>query len=180
MCNYVSKKSCRKGLSTVIGIDLGTTYSCITVCDAKRLIGRKVDDPKVMIKRDMKHWPFKTTSKNDKPVIQVKYRSETREFTPEEISAMVLTKMKETADAYLNKTVTHAFVLRIVSESAAAAVAYGLDKKGGESQIIVYDLGSTAFNVSLLSIDDGMFEVLATVGDTRLGGEDFDDRVVRF
>ncbi|KAH9929470.1 heat shock protein 70 family [Fomitopsis serialis] len=240
----------RSEYGTVIGIDLGTTYSCVgvqrggrveiiandqghritpswvsftdderlvgdaaknafhsnpenTVFDAKRLIGRKVDDQEV--KRDMKHWPFKIVGKNDKPVIQVKYRGETRDFTPEEISAMVLSKMKETAEAYLGKTVTHAVVtvpayfndaqrqatkdagtiaglqvLRIINEPTAAAIAYGLDKKGGESQIIVYDLGGGTFDVSLLSIDDGVFEVLATAGDTHLGGEDFDNRVMDY
>ncbi|TFY64751.1 hypothetical protein EVJ58_g2420 [Rhodofomes roseus] len=238
----------RSEYGTVIGIDLGTTYSCVgvqrggrveiiandqghritpswvsftdderlvgdaaknafhsnpenTVFDAKRLLGRKVDDPEVQ--RDMKHWPFEIIGKNDKPVIQVQYRGEMREFTPEEISAMVLSKMKETAEAYLGKTVTHAVVtvpayfndaqrqatkdagtiaglqvLRIINEPTAAAIAYGLDKKGGESQIIVYDLGGGTFDVSLLSIDDGVFEVLATAGDTHLGGEDFDNRVM--
>ncbi|KAH9948495.1 heat shock protein 70 [Amylocystis lapponica] len=174
-----------------------------TVFDAKRLIGRKVEDPEV--KRDQKHWPFKIVKQNDKPAIQVKYRGESREFTPEEISAMVLGKMKETAEAYLGKTVTHAVVtvpayfndaqrqatkdagtiaglqvLRIINEPTAAAIAYGLDKKGGESQIIVYDLGGGTFDVSLLSIDDGVFEVLATAGDTHLGGEDFDNRVMEY
>ncbi|KAF9784635.1 heat shock protein 70 family [Thelephora terrestris] len=235
---------------TVIGIDLGTTYSCVgvqrggrveiiandqghritpswvsfsdeerlvgdaaknafhtnpenTVFDAKRLIGRKMDDPEV--KRDQKHWPFQITKKNGKPAISVKHRGEKREFTPEEISAMVLTKMKETAEAYLGKKVTHAVVtvpayfndaqrqatkdagtiaglqvLRIINEPTAAAIAYGLDKKGGESQIIVYDLGGGTFDVSLLSIDDGVFEVLATAGDTHLGGEDFDNRVIDY
>ncbi|CAE7230546.1 unnamed protein product [Rhizoctonia solani] len=237
-----------KNYGTVIGIDLGTTYSCVgvhrggrveiiandqgnritpswvqfgdderligdaakaafhtspaqTVFDAKRLIGRKYDDAEV--KRDMKHWPFKVTNKGGKPMIQVKNKSELKEFTPEEISAMVLIKMKETAEAYLGKKVTHAVVtvpayfndaqrqatkdagtiagltvLRIVNEPTAAAIAYGLDKKGGESQIIVYDLGGGTFDVSLLSIDDGVFEVLATAGDTHLGGEDFDNRVI--
>ncbi|PIL25879.1 transporter [Ganoderma sinense ZZ0214-1] len=234
----------------VIGIDLGTTYSCVgvqrggrveiiandqghritpswvsfsdeerlvgdsaknafhsnpenTVFDAKRLIGRKAEDPE--IQRDMKHWPFKVTSKGGKPSVQVKYRGETRDFTPEEISAMVLGKMKETAEAYLGRSVSHAVVtvpayfndaqrqatkdagtiaglqvLRIINEPTAAAIAYGLDKKGGESQIIVYDLGGGTFDVSLLSIDDGVFEVLATAGDTHLGGEDFDNRVIDF
>ncbi|PCH43031.1 heat shock protein 70 [Wolfiporia cocos MD-104 SS10] len=240
----------RSEYGTVIGIDLGTTYSCVgvqrggrveiiandqghritpswvsfsdeerlvgdaaknafhsnpenTVFDAKRLIGRKVDDPE--IKRDQKHWPFKVVSKNDKPAIQVKHRGEARDFTPEEISAMVLGKMKETAESYLGKPVTHAVVtvpayfndaqrqatkdagtiaglqvLRIINEPTAAAIAYGLDKKGGESQIIVYDLGGGTFDVSLLSIDDGVFEVLATAGDTHLGGEDFDNRVMDY
>ncbi|KAI0077665.1 heat shock protein 70 [Panus rudis PR-1116 ss-1] len=258
----------KTGYGTIIGIDLGTTYSCVgvqrggrveiipndqghritpswvsftdeerlvgdaaknafhlnptnTVFDAKRLIGRKFDDPEVQ--RDMKHWPFKVVKKGDRPVIQVKHKGEDREFvsatldlcsndahiarqTPEEISAMVLGKMKETAEAYLGKTVTHAVVtvpayfndaqrqatkdagtiagltvLRIINEPTAAAIAYGLDKKkDGESQIIVYDLGGGTFDVSLLSIDDGVFEVLATAGDTHLGGEDFDNRVIDY
>ncbi|KAF4568329.1 ATPase with role in protein import into the ER [Pleurotus pulmonarius] len=233
---------------TVIGIDLGTTYSCVgvqrggrveiiandqghritpswvsfadderlvgdaaknayhsnpenTVFDAKRLIGRKMDDPD--IKRDMKHWPFKVREKLGKPVITVKYHGADKDFTPEEISAMVLGKMKETAEAYLGEKVTHAVVtvpayfndaqrqatkdagtiaglqvLRIINEPTAAAIAYGLNKKAGESQIIVYDLGGGTFDVSLLSIDDGVFEVLATAGDTHLGGEDFDNRII--
>ncbi|KAI0042101.1 heat shock protein 70 [Auriscalpium vulgare] len=172
-----------------------------TVFDAKRLIGRKFDEQDVQ--RDMKHWPFKVLNKAGKPVIQVKHRGEDRDFTPEEVSAMVLTKMKETAEAYLGNKVTHAVVtvpayfndaqrqatkdagtiaglqvLRIINEPTAAAIAYGLDKKGGESQIIVYDLGGGTFDVSLLSIDDGVFEVLATAGDTHLGGEDFDNRIM--
>ncbi|KII84135.1 hypothetical protein PLICRDRAFT_46498 [Plicaturopsis crispa FD-325 SS-3] len=235
---------------TVIGIDLGTTYSCVgvqrggrveiiandqghritpswvsftdderlvgdsaknafhsnptnTVFDAKRLIGRKMDDKD--IQRDMKHWPYKVIEKNGKPAISIQYRNEQRDFTPEEISAMVLGKMKETAEAYLGEKVTHAVVtvpayfndaqrqatkdagtiaglqvLRIINEPTAAAIAYGLNKKGGESQIIVYDLGGGTFDVSLLSIDDGVFEVLATAGDTHLGGEDFDNRVIDY
>jgi heat shock protein 5 len=157
------------------------------------------------IKRDMKHWPFKVREKGGKPSIQVKHKGELRDFTPEEISAMVLVKMKETAEAYLGEKVTHAVVtvpayfndaqrqatkdagtiaglqvLRIINEPTAAAIAYGLNKKGGESQIIVYDLGGGTFDVSLLSIDDGVFEVLATAGDTHLGGEDFDNRVIDY
>jgi heat shock protein 5 len=235
---------------SVIGIDLGTTYSCVgvqrggrveiiandqghritpswvsftdeerlvgdsaknayhsnpqnTVFDAKRLIGRKMDDPEV--KRDMKHWPFKVTEKNGKPSITVKHKGEERHFSAEEISAMVLGKMKETAEAYLGHKVTHAVitvpayfndaqrqatkdagtiagltVLRIINEPTAAAIAYGLNKGSGESQIIVYDLGGGTFDVSLLSIDDGVFEVLATAGDTHLGGEDFDNRVIDY
>ena len=149
--------------------------------------------------------PFKIVEKSGKPAISVKHRGEKRDFTPEEISAMVLTKMKETAEAYLGKKVTHAVVtvpayfndaqrqatkdagtiaglqvLRIINEPTAAAIAYGLDKKGKESQIIVYDLGGGTFDVSLLSIDEGVFEVLATAGDTHLGGEDFDNRVIDY
>ncbi|KAI9512142.1 heat shock protein 70 [Russula earlei] len=175
-----------------------------TVFDAKRLIGRKIDDPET--KRDIKHWPFKVVNKNGKPAVNVKYRGEERDFTPEEISAMVLGKMKETAEAYLGKKVTHAVVtvpayfndaqrqatkdagtiaglqiLRIINEPTAAAIAYGLDKKSkSETRIIVYDLGGGTFDVSLLSIDDGVFEVLATAGDTHLGGEDFDNRVIEY
>ncbi|KAG9311038.1 heat shock protein 70 family [Chiua virens] len=235
---------------TVIGIDLGTTYSCVgvqrggrveiiandqghritpswvsftederlvgdsaknafhsnpknTVFDAKRLIGRKMGETE--LKRDIKHWPFNVVDKGGKPAIQISYKSEMREFTPEEVSAMVLTKMKETAEAYLGEKVTHAVVtvpayfndaqrqatkdagtiaglqvLRIINEPTAAAIAYGLNKKGGESQIIVYDLGGGTFDVSLLSIEDGVFEVLATAGDTHLGGEDFDNRVIDY
>ncbi|KAJ7058111.1 heat shock protein 70 family [Mycena amicta] len=235
---------------TVIGIDLGTTYSCVgvqrggrveiiandqgnritpswvsftederlvgdaaknayhtnpanTVFDAKRLIGRKTEEKEV--KADMKHWPFKVQDKNGKPVISISYKGGDREFTPEEVSAMILGKMKETAEAYLGEKVTHAVVtvpayfndaqrqatkdagtiagltiLRIINEPTAAAIAYGLNKKGGESQIIVYDLGGGTFDVSLLSIDDGVFEVLATAGDTHLGGEDFDNRVMDY
>jgi heat shock protein 5 len=235
---------------TVIGIDLGTTYSCVgvqrggrveiiandqghritpswvsftdderlvgdsaknayhtnaknTVFDAKRLIGRKMDESD--IKKDMKHFPFGVVDRGGKPVISVEYKGEDREFTPEEISAMVLGKMKETAEAYLGETVTHAVVtvpayfndaqrqatkdagtiaglnvLRIINEPTAAAIAYGLNKKDGETQIIVYDLGGGTFDVSLLSIDDGVFEVLATAGDTHLGGEDFDNRIIDY
>ncbi|KAH7903109.1 78 kDa glucose-regulated protein precursor [Hygrophoropsis aurantiaca] len=154
-----------------------------TVFDAKRLIGRKMDD--LEPKRDMKHWPFK--------------------ITPEEISALVLTKVKETAEADLGGKVTHTVVtvpayfndaqrqatkdagtipgltvLRIINEPTAAAIAYGLNKKDVESQITVYDLGGGTFDVSLLSIDGGVFEVLATAGDTHLGGEDFDNRVIDY
>jgi heat shock protein 5 len=170
--------------------------------DAKRLIGRSWSDSDV--KKDARNFPFKLVEKAGKPAIQVDVRGSKRVFTPEEISAMVLSKMKETAEAYLGHKVTHAVVtvpayfndaqrqatkdagviagltvLRIVNEPTAAAIAYGLDKKG-DSQIIVYDLGGGTFDVSLLSIEDGVFEVLATAGDTHLGGEDFDNRVSEY
>ncbi|KAM7199650.1 Heat shock protein 70 family [Rhypophila sp. PSN 637] len=233
---------------TVIGIDLGTTYSCVgvmqkgkveilvndqgnritpsyvaftdeerlvgdaaknqaaanpenTIFDIKRLVGRKFSESDVQ--KDIKHFPFKVVSKDGKPVVKVNVQGSEKTFTPEEISAMVLGKMKETAEAYLGKKVTHAVVtvpayfndnqrqatkdagmiaglnvLRIVNEPTAAAIAYGLDKTDGERQIIVYDLGGGTFDVSLLSIDQGVFEVLATAGDTHLGGEDFDQRVI--
>ncbi|KAI1612942.1 glucose-regulated protein [Exophiala viscosa] len=235
---------------TVIGIDLGTTYSCVgvmqngkvdiivndqgnritpsyvaftdeerlvgdaaknqyaanptrTVYDIKRLIGRKYADSDVQ--RDAKHFPFKVVNKDGKPMVNVEVAGQPKNFTPEEISAMVLGKMKEVAEAYLGKKVTHAVVtvpayfndnqrqatkdagtiagltvLRVVNEPTAAAIAYGLDKKGKESQIIVYDLGGGTFDVSLLSIEDGVFEVLATAGDTHLGGEDFDQRIIDY
>jgi L1 cell adhesion molecule like protein len=232
-----------------IGIDLGTTYSCVavwqndrveiiandqgnrttpsyvaftdserligdaaknqvamnpynTVFDAKRLIGRKFGDAEVQ--SDMKHWPFKVIDKATKPFIQVEYRGETKEFSPEEISSMVLIKMKETAEAYLGGTVTKSVVtvpayfndsqrqatkdagtiaglevLRIINEPTAAAIAYGLDKKSeGEKNVLIFDLGGGTFDVSLLTIEEGIFEVKATAGDTHLGGEDFDNRLV--
>ncbi|CAG9120730.1 unnamed protein product [Plutella xylostella] len=233
-----------------VGIDLGTTYSCVgvwqhgnveiiandqgnrttpsyvaftdterligdaaknqvalnpnnTVFDAKRLIGRKFDDPK--IQADMKHWPFKVVSDGGKPKIQVEYKGETKRFAPEEISSMVLTKMKQIAEAYLGTTVRDAVVtvpayfndsqrqatkdagaiaglnvLRIINEPTAAALAYGLDKNlKGERNVLIFDLGGGTFDVSILSIDEGsLFEVKSTAGDTHLGGEDFDNRLV--
>jgi L1 cell adhesion molecule like protein len=151
----------------------------------------------------MKHWPFKVLAKEgDKPYIQVKYKGELKTFAPEEVSSMVLIKMKETAEAYLGKTVKDAVVtvpayfndsqrqatkdagaiaglnvMRIINEPTAAAIAYGLDKKSkGENNILIFDLGGGTFDVSLLTLDDGIFEVKATNGDTHLGGEDFDNR----
>lgn len=241
----------RTDYGTVIGIDLGTTYSCVgvqrqgrveiiandqgnritpsyvawtadgerlvgdaaknqaaqnpdnTVFDAKRLIGRKWGETDV--KRDAKHFPFKVVDRNGKPAVEVQLKNGKKVFTPEEISAMVLQKMKEVAESYLGGKVNYAVVtvpayfndaqrtatkdagtiaglevLRIVNEPTAAAIAYGLDKKDGESQIVVYDLGGGTFDVSLLSIDSGVFEVLATAGDTHLGGEDFDNRVSEY
>lgn len=239
----------KDSVGTVIGIDLGTTYSCVgvfkngrveiiandqgnritpsyvaftpegerligdaaknqlttnpenTVFDVKRLIGRRWNEPSVQ--QDIKYWPFKVVNSNDKPNIQVDIGSETKTFAPEEISAMVLIKMKETAEAYLGKKVTHAVVtvpayfndaqrqatkdagviaglvvMRIINEPTAAAIAYGLDKKEGEKNILVFDLGGGTFDVTLLTIDNGVFEVLSTNGDTHLGGEDFDQRVM--
>jgi len=174
-----------------------------TIFDAKRLIGRKYDD--AAIQSDMKHWPFKVIAKEGgKPHLQVVFKGDTKTFSPEEISAMVLLKMKEIAESYLGSEVTQAVitvpayfndgqrqatkdagaiaglqVLRIINEPTAAAIAYGLDKKGtGERNILIFDLGGGTFDVSLLTIDDGIFEVKATAGDTHLGGEDFDNRLV--
>uniref|UniRef100_A0A667ZI74 Endoplasmic reticulum chaperone BIP n=1 Tax=Myripristis murdjan TaxID=586833 RepID=A0A667ZI74_9TELE len=239
-----------KNVGTVVGIDLGTTYSCVgvfkngrveiiandqgnritpsyvafttegerligdaaknqltsnpenTVFDAERLIGRTWSDSSVQ--QDIKYLPFKVIEKKSKPHIQVEISSgQMKTFAPEEISAMVLTKMKETAEAYLGKKVTHAVitvpayfndaqrqatkdaaviaglnVMRIINEPTAAAIAYGLDKKDGKMNILVFDLGGGTFDVSLLTIDNGVFEVEATNGDTHLGGEDFDQRVM--
>jgi len=238
--------------SKAIGIDLGTTYSCVgvwqnerveiiandqgnrttpsyvaftdserligdaaknqvsmnpenTIFDAKRLIGRKVSDSSVQ--SDMKHWPFKVVEKDGgKPHVQVEFKGEEKTFSPEEISAMILVKMKEVAEAYLGSDVTDAVitvpayfndgqrqatkdagaiaglnVLRIINEPTAAAIAYGLDKKAkgdAEQNILIFDLGGGTFDVSILTIDDGIFEVKATAGDTHLGGEDFDNRMV--
>jgi len=238
-------------LGTVIGIDLGTTYSCVgvfkhgkveiiandqgnritpsyvawtdegermigdsaknqatinpenTVFDVKRLIGRKFNDKSVQA--DKKLVPYNIVSKDDKPYVSVTLEGKARDFAPEEVSAMVLVKMKEIAEAYLGSTVQHAVVTvpayfndaqrqatkdagtisgltvqRIINEPTAAAIAYGLDKKGGEKNILVFDLGGGTFDVTLLTIDNGVFEVLATSGDTHLGGEDFDQRVMAY
>lgn len=167
------------------------------------MIGRKFSDKDVQ--GDMKHFPFDVVQKDGKPSVQVEINGSKKTFTPEEVSAMILGKMKEVAESYLGKKVTHAVVtvpayfndnqrqatkdagiiaglnvLRIVNEPTAAAIAYGLDKTDKERQIIVYDLGGGTFDVSLLSIDDGVFEVLSTAGDTHLGGEDFDQRIINY
>jgi L1 cell adhesion molecule like protein len=176
-----------------------------TVFDAKRLIGRKFDDPTVQ--GDMKHWPFGVgKGPGNKPIIQVEFNGEAKSFAPEEISAMVLTKMKDTAETYIGNTVSKAVitvpayfndsqrqatkdagvisgmeVMRIINEPTAAAIAYGLDRKEqtkGERNVLIFDLGGGTFDVSLLTIEDGIFEVKATAGDTHLGGEDFDNRMV--
>merc|ERR1712056_168746 len=176
-----------------------------TVFDAKRLIGRKFADP--ITQADMKLWPFKCIAgSGDKPMIVVQYQGEEKKFHPEEVSSIVLIKMKETAEAYLGTKVADAVVtvpayfndsqrqatkdagqicglnvLRIINETTAAAIAYGLDKKGsGERNVLIYDMGGGTFDVSLLTIEDGIFEVKATAGDTHLGGEDFDNRLVDF
>jgi len=232
-----------------VGIDLGTTYSCVgvwqndrveiiandqgnrttpsyvaftdqerligdaaknqvamnaanTVFDAKRLIGRKFSDP--IVQRDIAHWPFKVKpGTEDKPMIEVNFKGETKRFASEEISSVVLHKMKEVAEAYLGREVKNAVitvpayfndaqrqatkdagiisglnVLRIINEPTAAAIAYGLDKKGTEKNVLIFDLGGGTFDVSLLTIEEGIFEVKATAGDTHLGGEDFDNRLV--
>ena len=177
-----------------------------TVFDAKRLIGRKFNDSQVQ--NDMKHFTYKVISKDDKPIIEVDYLSETKTFTPEEISAMVLTKMKETAESFLGEKVTDAVVtvpayfndaqrqatkdagviaslnvLRIINEPTAAAIAYGLDKIGKgekEKNVLIFDCGGGTHDLSVLSIDDGVFEVKATAGDTHLGGEDLDTKLVDY
>merc|ERR1719158_1650818 len=152
------------------------------------------------------HWPFNVTDSAGKPKVEVEFKGEQKQFWPEEISAMILVKMKETAEAYLGETVRDAVITvpayfndgqrqatkdagliaglnvqRIINEPTAAAIAYGLDKAGtgaGEKNVLIFDLGGGTFDVSLLTIDDGIFEVKATAGDTHLGGEDFDDRLV--
>jgi len=233
-----------------IGIDLGTTYSCVgiwkdnrceiiandqgnrttpsyvaftdqerligdsaknqananpnnTIYDAKRLIGREFTDS--VVQSEIKLFPFKVSNKNDKIHIDVEYKGEQKSFKPEEISSMVLVKMKEIAEGYLGETVTDAVVtvpayfndsqrnstkdachiaglnpLRIINEPTAAAIAYGLDKKDdGEKNVLIFDMGGGTFDCSLLTIEDGIFEVKATAGDTHLGGEDFDNLLVQ-
>ena len=174
-----------------------------TVFDAKRLIGRKFNDAEVQA--DMKHFPFKVLLRRvASQSCEVEFKGENKTFTPEEISAMILTKMRETAESYLGGTVNNAVVtvpayfndsqrqatkdagliaglnvLRIINEPTAAAIAYGLDKKTeGEKNVLIFDLGGGTFDVSLLTIEEGIFEVKSTAGDTHLGGEDFDNRLV--
>uniref|UniRef100_A0A2K6U397 Heat shock cognate 71 kDa protein n=1 Tax=Saimiri boliviensis boliviensis TaxID=39432 RepID=A0A2K6U397_SAIBB len=173
-----------------------------TVFDAKHLIGRRFDD--AVVQSDMKHWPFMVVNDAARPKVQVEYKGETKSFYPEEVSSMVLTKIKEIAEAYLGKTVTNAVVtvptyfndsqrqankdagtiaglnvLRIINEPTAAAIVYGLDKKvGAERNMLIFDLGGGTFDVSILTIEDGIFEVKSTAGDTHLGGEDVDNRMV--
>ena len=236
---------------TAIGIDLGTTYSCVgifkngkveiianeqgnrttpsyvaftetervigdgaksqsstnpanTICDAKRFLGKSFSDRTVQ--SDMKTLQFDITNKDGKPVFNVQYKGEPKQFRPDEISAMVLGKMKKIAENYLGNEVKDAVVtvpayfndaqrnatkdagriaglnvLRIINEPTAAAIAYGLDKNGeGDKSVLIFDLGGGTFDVSLLSIDDGMFVVRATAGDTHLGGEDFDNILLNY
>ena len=166
-----------------------------TVFDIKRIIGRKWSDKDM--RADVQHFPFAVENKDGKPVVNVEVAGKDRTFSPEEISAMVLGKMRDVAESYLGEKVDSAVVtvpayfndnqrqatkdagaiaglnvLRVVNEPTAAAIAYGLDLSGEERNVIVYDLGGGTFDVSLLTIDDGSFEVLATAGDTHLGGED--------
>jgi len=173
-----------------------------TIFDAKRLIGRSFKDP--VVQNDMKHFPFKVVnSGSDEPLIQVNFRGEEKTFTPQEISACVLEYMKTTAEAYLGEPVRDAVitvpayfdnsqrtatkdagaianlnVLRIINEPTAAALCYGLDSKDKNRKVLIFDLGGGTFDVTVLSIDEGIFEVKATGGDTHLGGEDFDNLVV--
>lgn len=181
-----------------------TTNPENTIFDAKRLIGRQFSD--ATVQQDAKLFPFKIVEKDEKPHVQVVTSKGTKTiFAAEEISAMVLLKMKEIAEAYLGTTVTHAVVtvpayfndaqrqstkdagaiagltvLRIINEPTAAAIAYGLDKQDGEKTVLVFDLGGGTFDVSLLVIENGVFEVVATSGNTHLGGEDFDQRVMDY
>ena len=246
MTNKESSKS--TGKSVAIGIDLGTTNSCVgvwkdgrveviandqgnrttpsfvsfnhedrligdaaksqassnpknTVYDAKRLVGRNYNDKHMQ--DELKHFSYNVIDKNNKPIIEVEYKREKKQFTPEEISSMILYKMKEIAESYLGDTVKDAVitvpayfndsqrqatkdagviaglnVLRIINEPTAAAIAYGLDKKGPSKNILIFDCGGGTHDVSILNIDEGIFEVKATGGDTRLGGEDIDNILV--
>jgi len=242
------EKKSNKVECPVIGIDLGTTYSCVglykngyveiitnelgnritpsvvaftdeerligesaknqasvnptrTLYDVKRLIGRKFTDKTVQ--NDKKYMPYEIVNKDGKPYIEASFKNENKAFSPEQVSAMVLVKMKEIAETYVGSKVTNAVVtvpayfndaqrqatkdagtiaglnvVRILNEPTAAAIAYGLDKKSGEKNILVFDLGGGTFDVSILTIDNGVFEVVSTSGDTHLGGEDFDQRVM--
>ena len=177
-----------------------------TVFDAKRMIGRKFSD--AQIQADIKDWSYKVVAgEADKPMISVEFHGEQKQFSAEEISSMILVKMKEIAEAYLGKEIKNAVVtvpayfndsqrqatkdaaviagincMRIINEPTAAAIAYGLDKKdqngGAERNVLIFDLGGGTFDVSLLTIEEGIFEVKATAGDTHLGGEDFDQRLM--
>jgi heat shock protein 5 len=174
-----------------------------TLFDSKRLIGRNFNDPAVQ--KDMKLWPFGIENQNGKPYMKVEYKGQEHQFAPEEISAMVLQKMKAIAEDYLGEPIKEAVITvpayfddtqrqstkdagtiaglevkRIINEPTSAAISYGLDKNADEKNVLVYDLGGGTFDVSLLTIDDGVFEVLATSGDTHLGGEDFDNNVVNY
>merc|ERR1711968_3289 len=174
-----------------------------TVFDVKRLIGRKYTDKTV--KADKKLFPFELVDKDGKPYVRVDVSGEKKTFAPEEVSAMILGKMRSIAEAFLGKEIKNAVVTvpayfndaqrqatkdagaisgmkvqRIINEPTAAAIAYGLDNKGGEKNILVFDLGGGTFDVSLLTIDNGVFEVIATNGDTHLGGEDFDRRILDY
>ncbi|KAK9833849.1 hypothetical protein WJX74_007814 [Apatococcus lobatus] len=240
----------QKVTGTVIGIDLGTTYSCVgvyrkgkveiiandqgnritpsyvaftdserligdaaknqaavnpsrTVYDVKRLIGRSFKDKEVQ--RDAKLVAYKIVDKATKPYVEVEFKGETKSFSPEEISSMILAKMRDTAEAYLGENIKNAVVtvpayfndaqrqatkdagtiaglnvLRIINEPTAAAIAYGLDGKSNDEYVLVFDLGGGTFDVSILNIDGGVFEVKSTAGDTHLGGEDFDQRVMEY
>jgi len=232
-----------------IGIDLGTTYSCVgvwrdnrceiiansqgnrttpsyvafsndermigesaknqaamnptnTIYDAKRLIGRTFDDP--IVQQEIKGFSYDVINREGKPVIQAEYKDEVKSFQPEEISAMILSEMKQIASSYLGQDITDVVitvpayfndgqrqatkdagsiaglnVLRIINEPTAAAIAYGLNNASSEQNVLIFDLGGGTFDVSLLNIDDGIFEVRATAGDTHLGGEDFDNLLMQ-
>ena len=174
-----------------------------TVFDVKRLIGRKFSDKTVQ--SDLKLLPFKIISKEERPYIEVDVKGDRQAFSPEEVSSMILGKMRLVAENFIGKAIKNAVVTvpayfndaqrqatkdagtisgmtlqRIINEPTAAAIAYGMDKKGGEKNILVFDLGGGTFDVTLLTIDNGVFEVLATNGDTHLGGEDFDQRVMAY